>query len=506
MSEGKMKGAHFYLAVSFLLMWFLVQSVNSFRLRKTERRAGHREALSSRTVYGQEGVILFGRAFEKGTGLELKVVNWTKNAASNSSEEDKRAYQADSPPVYHNPLEINPKEMAWSRMSPQLQCSKDQMKFTATGPGSSLLAVEQKQENAPPMPLSQVPPSCGYTMHRSPLTLALLVPFDGCNVVQEGGSYILPMRWQGSPVSLWCPKPSDPSLPPTDLPKNNPTQMPQKLMAPHPVYNYMQPPVQQSNVQKPAPATNGNGIKNMPFYSYVYVPWPVPATQQPPEMTTIPPPKLPHVPKFPYVPQVPQMPNVPQVPQVPQYPGFPKFPQVPQGPLIPQVPQAPQVPQYPGFPKVPQGPQIPQVPQVPQVPQYPGFPKFPQVPQGPLIPQVPQAPQVPQYPGFPKLPQVPQGPLIPPVPQGPQIPIPNDPVDPQMPPVPNFFRAKFVPFPGLPAATAQPPTIATTAAPATMKPEPVLTPVQQNPYLYPYIYDPYLYNFPVPNKLFRESK
>lgn len=47
--------------------------------------------------------------------------------------------------VYHNPLEINPKEMAWSRMSPQLQCSKDQMKFTATGPGSSLLAVEQKQ-------------------------------------------------------------------------------------------------------------------------------------------------------------------------------------------------------------------------------------------------------------------------------------------------------------------------------------------------------------------------
>ncbi|TDH05463.1 hypothetical protein EPR50_G00122660 [Perca flavescens] len=84
-------------------------------------------------------------------------------------------------------------------MSPSLQCGWDQLKFRAVGPGASQFAVEQ------------VPSTCGYSIQRNSLALVMLVPYDGCNVVQEVGSYVLPMHWQGSPVSLWCPKPPAPT-------------------------------------------------------------------------------------------------------------------------------------------------------------------------------------------------------------------------------------------------------------------------------------------------------
>ncbi|KAJ4937372.1 hypothetical protein JOQ06_001935, partial [Pogonophryne albipinna] len=102
----------------------------------------------------------------------------------------------------------SPKDSSWMSMSPSLQCGLGLMKFRAVEPGASQFAVEQG--NAPPMPLSQVPSTCGYSMQRNSHALVMLVPYDGCNMVQEGGSYVLSMRWQGIPVSLWCSKPAAP--------------------------------------------------------------------------------------------------------------------------------------------------------------------------------------------------------------------------------------------------------------------------------------------------------
>ncbi|KAJ4939678.1 hypothetical protein JOQ06_029121 [Pogonophryne albipinna] len=100
----------------------------------------------------------------------------------------------------------SPKDSSWKRMSPSLQCGSGQLKFRAVEPGASQFAVEQG--NAPPMPLSQVPSTCGYSMQRNSHALVMLVPYDGCNIVQEGGSYVLPMRWQGIPLSLWLDEPN----------------------------------------------------------------------------------------------------------------------------------------------------------------------------------------------------------------------------------------------------------------------------------------------------------
>ncbi|KAJ4939146.1 hypothetical protein JOQ06_028607 [Pogonophryne albipinna] len=99
----------------------------------------------------------------------------------------------------------SPKDSSWKSMSPSLQCGSGQLKFRAVGSGASQFSVEQG--NAPPMPLSQVPSTCGYSMQRNSHALVMLVPYDGCNIVQEGGSYVLPMRWM-SPTQVASPKDS----------------------------------------------------------------------------------------------------------------------------------------------------------------------------------------------------------------------------------------------------------------------------------------------------------
>lgn len=107
------------------------------------------------------------------------------------------------------------REAAWRRMVPLLLCGGDRMKFRVVGRGASELAVDQGKQagltfflpfflfckvsiwlhrhvnlfppiaNAPPVPLSQVPPNCGYNMQRNLMSLVMMVPYDGCSVVQE---------------------------------------------------------------------------------------------------------------------------------------------------------------------------------------------------------------------------------------------------------------------------------------------------------------------------------
>ena len=165
------------------------------------------------------------------------------------------------PGLSNGQAQDSPKEAAWKRMAPSLQCGGDQMKFRAVGPGASQFTVDQGNwldwsvvpyichvhlmscprvrlywdcpfilypcpGNAHPMLLSQVPSTCGYTMQRNSLALVMLVPYDGCNMVQEVLSFplvkckmqtfplaksqnLLPMVIKGLAVTwcvFWCTK------------------------------------------------------------------------------------------------------------------------------------------------------------------------------------------------------------------------------------------------------------------------------------------------------------
>ncbi|XP_037642164.1 uncharacterized protein LOC119497831 isoform X3 [Sebastes umbrosus] len=259
MRKGKRKSATGYLAAALILTCYLAQTIDCYRLKKTERREGRKEeAAAARTRGVQEGEIVFGRAYVKGSGLQSPAADGTK---------DEAAYQADFAGWSKGQTQdTSSREAFWKRMATSLQCGGDQLKFRAVGPGASQFAVEQG--NAPPVPLAQVPSTCGYNMQRNPLGLVMLVPFDGCNIVQEGGSYVLPMRWQGIPVSLRCPKPAAPAPaapvpetsqapvpePTTNAKKPKIPQLPQYPFFP-PFYPYFLPPLP---VTTAAPTTTTN--------------------------------------------------------------------------------------------------------------------------------------------------------------------------------------------------------------------------------------------------------
>ncbi|CAL8320365.1 unnamed protein product [Arctogadus glacialis] len=90
--------------------------------------------------------------------------------------------------------------------APTLQCGEDTMKLQALGLGASQFQLHR--ENRGPLPLSEIPPTCRYSMQRNALGLVMVAPYDGCNIIKEGGCYVLPMRWQGMPMMLVCPQPT----------------------------------------------------------------------------------------------------------------------------------------------------------------------------------------------------------------------------------------------------------------------------------------------------------
>lgn len=91
MPEGKRKHLTFYLGAAAVLTCYLAQVTDCYRLTKTERREGRKEADAGKTIGLQDGRIVFGRAFEKGS----QVADGTKKS-SNASVEDESTYQADS--------------------------------------------------------------------------------------------------------------------------------------------------------------------------------------------------------------------------------------------------------------------------------------------------------------------------------------------------------------------------------------------------------------------------
>ncbi|KAG7525881.1 hypothetical protein JOB18_033205 [Solea senegalensis] len=102
-------------------------------------------------------------------------------------------------------------------LEPKVECTGDSMKLkvhdSASTPGS-LFYVDRGSQYSP-LPLSKLPPSCGYTMTSTRRDFVLVAPYDGCFVSLQEDNYVLPLRWHGLPVRMSCPlmRPSSPSPP-----------------------------------------------------------------------------------------------------------------------------------------------------------------------------------------------------------------------------------------------------------------------------------------------------
>ncbi|XP_029929448.1 uncharacterized protein LOC115374608 [Myripristis murdjan] len=203
-------------AAVVLLMCTLVPCLPCFSLRLLDKRANVTEAAM---IAVRTGRIIFN----------MTDINQMSETASTRNPGVLQEVVGTERPEHY--LEREPKnalsgETAWSRLDSSLQCSSDKMKLNAVGLGAFYLQLDMG--NAPPLPLSQVPQGCGYSLQQNSSGLILEAPYDGCNMKQESGNYVLSLRWQETPVKLMCPilTASDATTPllttamPADKPRN----------------------------------------------------------------------------------------------------------------------------------------------------------------------------------------------------------------------------------------------------------------------------------------------
>uniref|UniRef100_A0A8C1YZD1 Uncharacterized protein n=1 Tax=Cyprinus carpio TaxID=7962 RepID=A0A8C1YZD1_CYPCA len=84
-----------------------------------------------------------------------------------------------------------------------VQCSNDSMILRIPGPRTPHFLVDRGEES--PMPLSEMPASCGFSLKRARRDVSLVAPYRGCHVRQQGARYILPLIIMGAPVQVSCP-------------------------------------------------------------------------------------------------------------------------------------------------------------------------------------------------------------------------------------------------------------------------------------------------------------
>ncbi|XP_058229889.1 mucin-5AC-like [Hemibagrus wyckioides] len=113
---------------------------------------------------------------------------------------DSNGFQSDQPALMEG------SELAMlklQRLSPSVRCDNNSMSLHIQGSRVPNFLVETGKEG--PVPLFQMPSNCGFSVKRARRDLALVANYDGCNVVQQGDAYILPLRYLGVGMKVVCP-------------------------------------------------------------------------------------------------------------------------------------------------------------------------------------------------------------------------------------------------------------------------------------------------------------
>ncbi|KAM9454998.1 uncharacterized protein Hap1MRO34_020774 isoform 2-T2 [Clarias gariepinus] len=95
----------------------------------------------------------------------------------------------------------------WLQMRPLVRCSPAAIILTAKGWNYIHLLVDRVGSS--PVSILHLPSHCGYNVKATLRELVLVAPYDGCYVLRQNGSYVLPMRWWGMPLSISCPMAHD---------------------------------------------------------------------------------------------------------------------------------------------------------------------------------------------------------------------------------------------------------------------------------------------------------
>ncbi|XP_051244266.1 uncharacterized protein LOC127356523 isoform X3 [Dicentrarchus labrax] len=127
-------------------------------------------------------------------------------------------------------------EESWRRLQPLVECGDDGMTLTVRRRQAVQLLLNRVNESS--VPLSQLPPQCGYSVETTWRDLSLMAQYDACHVLQEDGKYTLSLQIGEKTFTLACPLSLPEELPLTHQPlidrphhlSSGPTEhMPQSL-------------------------------------------------------------------------------------------------------------------------------------------------------------------------------------------------------------------------------------------------------------------------------------
>ncbi|KAM9784512.1 uncharacterized protein LOC133170356 [Syngnathus typhle] len=94
-------------------------------------------------------------------------------------------------------------EVIWRKLQPEVDCGDGAMTLTVRRRRAFHLLLDRGNESS--LSLSHLPPQCGYSVETTWTELSLIVQYNACHVTQQGGSYMLPLQWRGTPVKMSCP-------------------------------------------------------------------------------------------------------------------------------------------------------------------------------------------------------------------------------------------------------------------------------------------------------------
>ncbi|XP_068509526.1 uncharacterized protein [Syngnathus scovelli] len=94
-------------------------------------------------------------------------------------------------------------EEIWRKLQPEVDCGDGAMTLTVRRRRALHLLLDRENESS--LHLSHLPPRCGYSVETTWTQLSLIVQYNACHVTQQGGSYVLPLQWRGTPVKMSCP-------------------------------------------------------------------------------------------------------------------------------------------------------------------------------------------------------------------------------------------------------------------------------------------------------------
>ncbi|XP_049417999.1 uncharacterized protein LOC125879895 [Epinephelus fuscoguttatus] len=92
---------------------------------------------------------------------------------------------------------------SWQRLQPVVECGDDAMTLTVRRRRAVQLQLDRVNESS--VPLSRLPPQCGYFVQTTWRDLSLMAQYDACHITVEDDSYVLPLLWRGTPVKMSCP-------------------------------------------------------------------------------------------------------------------------------------------------------------------------------------------------------------------------------------------------------------------------------------------------------------